>query len=265
MADASIRDPDLSERVKREKESYNTGLKRARYNDVLSHTDHFYQDKRFRLAGELMRARLAAPGSAGRVLELGCKTWPAYIARNGIVPDELVCINISEAELEEGRAMAGNGAVRPSFLLMDAHALQFPDRHFDIVFGSGILHHLDLDLALKEVRRVLKPDGLMIFFEPLDNNPVGRIVRKLTPRARTEDERPLRHAELARIGEAFDCTLHFEQLVTVPAGVLSRALFKSPVNPLTRGAFALDEFLRARLPTLGPYFRHVLITGRPRP
>jgi SAM-dependent methyltransferase len=265
MADASIRDPDLSERVKREKESYNTGLQRARYNDVLSHTDHFYQDKRFRLAGELMRQQLAGKAGGGKVLELGCKTWPAYVGGNGIVPGELVCINISEAELEEGRAMAGNGAVRPSFLLMDAHALDFPDHHFDVVFGSGILHHLDLGLALNEVRRVLKPDGLMIFFEPLDNNPIGRIIRRLTPRARTEDERPLRHAELARIGQAFDCTLHFEQLVTVPAGVLSRALFKSPLNPLTRGAFALDELLRVRLPALGPYFRHVLIVGRPRP
>jgi SAM-dependent methyltransferase len=265
MADASIRDPDLSERVKREKDSYNTGLQRARYNDVLSHTDHFYESKRFRLAGELIRARLASRAGAGKVLELGCKTWPAYIGRNGIVPDELYCINIAEAELEEGRAMATNGGIRPSFLLMDAHALEFPDRHFDVVFGSGILHHLDLGLALSEVRRVLKPDGLMIFFEPLDNNPIGRIVRRLTPRARTEDERPLRHAELARIAEDFDCTLHFEQLVTVPMGVLSRALFKSPVNPLTRAAFALDELLRVRLPVLGPYFRHVLIVGRPRP
>ena len=104
-----------------------------------------------------------------------------------------------------------------------------------------------------------------IFFEPLDNNPVGRIVRRLTPAARTADEQPLRHTELARIGQDFDCTLYFEQLFTVPAGVLSRVLFKSPVNPLTRGAFALDEFVRTRLPALGPYFRHVLIVGRPRP
>lgn len=260
MADASIRDTELSERVKREKESYNAGLQRGRYNDVLSHTDHFYQDKRFRLAGELMRTR-----GASKMLELGCKTWPFFVRQNGIVPDELVCINISEAELEEGRAQAGQGTLQPSFQIMDAHALQFPDHHFDIVFGSGILHHLDLGLALKEVRRVLKPDGLMIFFEPLDNNPVGRVVRSLTPKARTEDERPLRHADLARINQEFVCELHFEQLLTVPAGVLSRALFKSPVNALTRGAFALDELLRQRVPALGPYFRHVLIVGRPKP
>jgi len=260
MPDVSVRNAELSERVKREKESYDTGLRRGRYNDVLSHTDRLYLDKRFRLAGELVRAR-----SPETVLELGCKTWPQFLGRNGIVPRELTCINISQAELDEGKAMVGPGSLRPRFLVMDAHALEFPDRHFDLVFGSGILHHLDLDLALAEIRRVLKPDGLMLFSEPLDNNPVGRLVRRLTPHARTADERPLRHAELARIARDFDCTFHFEQLVTVPVGLVSRFLLENPVNPLTKAAFALDELVRVRLPFLGPYFRHVLIAGRPKP
>lgn len=260
MTSSSVRDAELGARVQREKDSYNAGLQRGRYNDVLRHTDHFYTERRFDIAGQVLRRHRLE-----NVLELGCKTWPLFFRRNGLAPKDLTCINISEAELEEGRSQVGDGPLRPSFKIMDAHALAFPDRHFDVVFGTGILHHLDLDQALAEIRRVLRPDGVMLFFEPLDNNPVGRVVRRLTPRARTDDERPLRHAELARIGREFACDLHFEQLSTVPAGVLSRFLFREPVNPLTRGAFALDELLRSRLPFLGPYFRHVFIVGRPRP
>ena len=121
MPDVSVRDPELSERVKREKESYNTGLRRGRYNDVLSHTDHLYSDKRFRLAGELIRAH-----GAGTVLELGCKTWPHFLGRNGIGPQELTCINISEAELDEGRAMVGAGPLRPRFCSWTRTRSSFP-------------------------------------------------------------------------------------------------------------------------------------------
>lgn len=259
MADNPVLEAELDARVRREKESYNAGLQRGRYNDVLSHTDHFYTERRYDIAGQILRQHRLET-----VLELGCKTWPFFFRRNGLVPKDLTCVNISEAELEEGRSQVGEGPLRPNFKIMDAHALEFPDEHFDVVFGTGILHHLDLDRALTEVRRVLRPDGVVLFFEPLDNNPVGRVVRRLTPRSRTADERPLRHADLARIGHVFDCDLHFEQLLTVPAGVVSRFLLRDPVNPLTRGAFALDEVLRSRLPFLGPYFRHVLIVGRPR-
>jgi len=60
-------------------------------------------------------------------------------------------------------------------------------------------HHLDFLRALDEIKRVLRPHGKMIFTEPLDNNPVGKVVRALTPHARTDDEQPLRWKEMAEI------------------------------------------------------------------
>jgi len=95
-------------------------------------------------------------------------------------------------------------------------------------------------------------------------NPVGRLVRSLTPRARTADERPFRSGDLALVTKYFDCDFHYEQLLSVPLGLASGLLFPDPDNPLTRLAFRLDEGLARALPALGPCYRHVLIAGRPR-
>ena len=46
----------------------------------------------------------------------------------------------------------------------DAEALPFADESFDLVFGHAVLHHLpDLDQALSEFHRVLRPGGAIAF------------------------------------------------------------------------------------------------------
>lgn len=45
---------------------------------------------------------------------------------------------------------------------MDAHKLDFPENTFDVVYGAGILRHLDYARALLEILRVLRPGGAMI-------------------------------------------------------------------------------------------------------
>jgi SAM-dependent methyltransferase len=146
---------------------------------------------------------------------------------------------------------------------MDAHHLDFIDESFDFVFGGGILHHLDFEVAIKEVHRVLKRDGRILFFEPLGRNPVGKIVRKLTPTARTPDEKPLDKGEFEILKKYFDLRNTYYQLFYVPAGFVSKFLFKSPKNPLMWGADALDRFIEfsfKKTPVV-LYFRYVLIYG----
>ena len=48
-------------------------------------------------------------------------------------------------------------------LVADAHALPFEDAHFDLVFTNLMLQWADpLDAALAEIRRVLRPGGLLL-------------------------------------------------------------------------------------------------------
>lgn len=49
---------------------------------------------------------------------------------------------------------------------MALEQMGFKYETFDVVIGSGILHHVDIELALCEIERVLKPDGYFVFFEP---------------------------------------------------------------------------------------------------
>ena len=49
---------------------------------------------------------------------------------------------------------------------MAVEQLGFKKEVFDVVTGSGILHHLNIELALPEIHRILKPHGYFIFFEP---------------------------------------------------------------------------------------------------
>jgi SAM-dependent methyltransferase len=44
----------------------------------------------------------------------------------------------------------------------DFHDVQFPDASVDMVFSNSLDHAFDLDKLVSEVRRVLKPDGLLI-------------------------------------------------------------------------------------------------------
>jgi SAM-dependent methyltransferase len=169
-----------------------------------------------------------------------------------------------QRELDIGIAKSLGTRLKPDFRLMDAHELEFPDGHFDAVIGWGILHHLDLGRALDEVARVLAPGGVMVFSEPLDMNPVARLVRRLTPKARTPDEVPFRAAELAAIRARFDVEVTYEQLLSVPVGVVSRLLLPRPDNALTRLAHAFDDGLQRRLPRTGPWYRKATFVGRPR-
>ena len=57
------------------------------------------------------------------------------------------------------------------FILGSAHDIPFPDESVDIVFGMAILHHLNLELSAKEVKRVLKKGGKVFAgFGPLYNS-----------------------------------------------------------------------------------------------
>ncbi len=242
-------------RVKREQESFDDGLQRARYDDALSHCQAYWHDAVLRLC----RKTILADG-ARDVLEIGSHGWAMLFDAATPTPKNLHCINISQRELENGREKATSRNVNITFRQMDAHALDYEDNSFDVVFGFGILHHLDYEAALDEIHRVLRPGGKMIFNEPLDMNPVGRLVRRLTPEARTIDEAPLRGKHLRLFHERFDVSYYPQQFLSVPAGLLSRLLAKSPRNPFMRAAFAADQVL-AKAPGLRFWFRKTVIIG----
>ena len=139
------------------------------------------------------------------VLEYGCGSDGSdsfTIARNGA---RVVGIDISPVAVSMSQRLAEEKELTRSvrFAVNDAERLQFPDGSFDMVVGSGILHHLDLDRSFSEIRRVLKPGGRAVFLEPLAYNPAIALYRLFTPSMRTRDEHPLKRRDITLLRRTF--------------------------------------------------------------
>jgi SAM-dependent methyltransferase len=75
------------------------------------------------------------------------------------------------------------------FVCGDCFHLPFLPRTFDVVFGSGILHHLrDIDPVVDEIKRVLKPGGLYLGIEPNLRNPVNLLYFRRVSKSTNEYE-----------------------------------------------------------------------------
>lgn len=102
------------------------------------------------------------------VLELGCGT--GYFTRElAVTGARITAIDISSELLEVAQQKCSSGNVQ--FEVRNAYAMTFPDETFDSVVGSSVLHHLEIEAALKEIQRVLKPGGSIHFTEPNMMNP----------------------------------------------------------------------------------------------
>jgi SAM-dependent methyltransferase len=102
------------------------------------------------------------------VLELGCGAgyFTQELARSGA---DIVAIDVSPELLEIARANCSAPNVR--YQIQNAHALSYAEAVFDSVVGSSVLHHLEIEEALREIYRVLKPMGTIYFTEPNMLNP----------------------------------------------------------------------------------------------
>ncbi len=134
------------------------------------------------------------------VLEYGCGDSRNFLTL-APVAKSLKAIDISDNAIE--RLKAENVHDNVEMFVMDAMNLSFDDGSFDLVFGSGIIHHLETEVSAREVARVLRPGGHAVFWEPLGLNPLINIYRRMTPSARTPDEHPLLPKDFALIAKHF--------------------------------------------------------------
>jgi SAM-dependent methyltransferase len=120
-----------------------------------------------------------APGK--RALEVGCGTglFLERVARSGAT---LHGMDLSPDLLLKAKARVG-ALPNVSIQRGDAHRMPYPDGSFDAVYGSSILHHLDLEAALRESHRVLRSGGRVVFTEPNMLNPQIAFMYLVGPRS----------------------------------------------------------------------------------
>lgn len=116
-----------------------------------------------------------------KVLDYGCGTGIHSLTPAKVGATQVIGIDLSEESLKiaQKRAKVENMEDKIIFMKMDCENLKFSTNAFDIILDGGTFSSLDLNKALPEISRVLKPDGTAIGIETLGHNPFTNLKRKL--------------------------------------------------------------------------------------
>jgi ubiquinone/menaquinone biosynthesis C-methylase UbiE len=226
------------------------------FHDQTAHVERrdFYAWGALRTADEYAYALVGDP-SGCVVLDLGCGqgAHTRWFARRGAV---VHATDVSWEMVDETLRRAAAAGLEPRIRAaqMAAEALAYPDNSFDLVFGHSVIHHTEMDAALAEIARVLKPGGRAIFLEPLAHNPLIALFRRLTPWRRTPTEQPLRWQDIRQIAAPFSrCDYRVFYLAALLAfaalPLRSRGLFQA----LLRAGERTDRWLLRAAPALQRY------------
>jgi SAM-dependent methyltransferase len=102
------------------------------------------------------------------ILELGCGT--GYFSKEFVKTGaNITAIDISPDLLSIAKKEIT--ARNVTFAVENAYGTNFVNEQFDLIVGSSVLHHLNIDKALPELYRLLKPGGKIVFTEPNMLNP----------------------------------------------------------------------------------------------
>lgn len=223
----------------------------------------FNKEYRFKVLGSLEGKTL---------LDVGCGDGlnSVMLARMGA---RVTGIDVSPGAIAVARRRAEVNGVEHQvrFLCGPIEKAALPEREFDIVWGEGFLHHVldDLDLVLRHLARSAKPEGMLIFSEPVNLSPTLRRIRRSVP-IRTEatpGERPMVEAELDLVRRYLpDSAMRpFSILGRLDQFILLRYNYeRSPL--LRRGvvnAIAIVDWLLASLPGVGRLASTCVLHGRP--
>lgn len=194
---------------------------------------------------EHYRRQIDSLAAGADVLEYGCAKGEGSL-KLAPIARSVTGIDISDVAIDQGNAAAkAAGLTNVQFHTMNAEAMTFADESFDLVFGSGIIHHLDVERSLTDVRRVLRPGGVAIFCEPLGHNWLINAYRNRTPEARTPDEHPLLRKDFLTARRIFaNVDVTYYGLSTIGALALAR----TPVGGAAMSLAGLLDSALFRLP-----------------
>lgn len=96
------------------------------------------------------------------ILELGCGDASLWSKNFDNIPNgwNITLTDFSLGMLKDAKKNLEDKSKRFSFKIVDAHSIPFETESFDVVIANHMLYHLsDIDTALSEIYRVLKPGG----------------------------------------------------------------------------------------------------------
>jgi len=176
------------------------------------------------------------------ILELGCGS--AEITRNiasAGVDRQITALEVDEIAHEKNLKITDLANV--TFSLAGAQAIPLQDESVDVVFMFKSLHHVPIELmdaSMREIRRVLKPGGLLYVSEPVFAGDFNEILRLF------HDEQKVREAAFDALCQAVDegvFNLVEEVFFNSPMTFASFAEFEANTINATHSYHSLDDAL----------------------
>ena len=117
------------------------------------------------------------------ILDIGCTIGHNTLPWKAAYPDAQVhAVDPAAACLRYGSARAKSQGAEIHFRQMLGEKLDYADDSFDLVFTSMVLHEISLPslrAMFKEIKRVLKPGGLMLHMEVPPNNQLADVYQHI--------------------------------------------------------------------------------------
>jgi ubiquinone/menaquinone biosynthesis C-methylase UbiE len=147
-------------------------------------TYYFPKEEYYKRRVELVLKYLQ-PLPGERILDVGCGvgTFAFHSARAGA---KAIGLDYSRESINIARKMTERFGVGEStrFITGTIDDLPFEDKYFDKIVASDIIEHIsheEKDVMLKEMKRVLKDDGIIVVYTPNGlRDKLGLIWKKLT-------------------------------------------------------------------------------------
>ena len=222
---------------------------------------HIFRGPNAQYGEDLFFRTVAERAKGAHALELGCG--------NGGVAERLInetdatvlATDISTRQVEQAQVRAVEGRLE----FQELNAEDAVDGHYDLIYGRGVLHHVDFrPTLLRLANDNLNAGGAMVFREPLGANVMGALYRLMSRDDHTEDERPISRADLRWFKQTFRGFWFYPYgLASLPLGAISSPLFKDADNPLTRLGHRLDDGLLRRIVPVQPLFRAAVLVIDP--
>jgi len=96
------------------------------------------------------------------ILELGCGDASLWVKNFDRIPKEwsITLTDFSHGMIKDAKNAIGHNKGRFKFKVVDAQDIPYEDCSFDVVIANNMLYHIaDIEKALSEIFRVLKPGG----------------------------------------------------------------------------------------------------------
>ncbi len=155
-------------------------------------------------APEMRYIRSALGDLRGRtLLDVGCGLGEAavYFA--------LLGADVTATDISPGMCGAAHRLAEANGVKIKTHVSAAEDlglaagEQFDVIYTGNTLHHVDLAATMPLLLQHLKPDGMFVSWDPVAYNPVINLYRRRAMQVRTEDEHPLRLADIRAVRAHF--------------------------------------------------------------